>query len=99
MTHLYTVDAGPVSLDLSKTLKLVDVMFLCGDSDIEWIAATLRTVQAKTLQSISLAVPLHVARGAPILEADERQGWLTIDHLLVQFSISHLGGLCTKFVT
>jgi hypothetical protein len=52
--------------------------------NIRWITATLRTVELKSLQSISLEIPHYVVLGALGLEVD-RRGWLDLDRLLVQF--------------
>ncbi|KAF9789299.1 hypothetical protein BJ322DRAFT_1017987 [Thelephora terrestris] len=72
-------------LDLSKALKLKDIVFRCNVTDIKWVISALETIaQHRNLQQISIQVP-------SILPEDEMISglWPTLDLVLVQFWESH----------
>jgi len=77
-----------VSVDLSKGAKLKRVIFLRKNnrSTVKWIAMTLRTVESRNLQNITLftndSLPATVGEAA-------LQEWKDLDRLLVQFWTSH----------
>ena len=80
--------SGIVSLDLSKTTKLKHVKFLHTSvkSTVRWITTTLRTVESKTLQSITICpgskIPETVGEAI-------HQEWKDLDRLLARFWTSH----------
>jgi hypothetical protein len=69
---------------LNKATKLRDVEFLCVNPSVQWIVATLRRTEIKTLRTISIVLTWGVVNGALDSEVI-RQEWLTLDCLLVQF--------------
>jgi hypothetical protein len=84
MTHLSIDTSWLESLDLSRAIQLRDVVFRCNGLSVHWVAATLRTAAANTLQSISIVISVKVIRGALIFGA-AHQGWEAVDQQLMQF--------------
>ena len=71
------------SLVLSKATKLRDIMFRCKKSNVQWITASLHTVQSKHIQQVSLELSLDV------FWRTSHQEWTDLDSLLVRFWTSH----------
>ena len=76
------------AFDLSRAMKLRDVVFRSGEPKVEWITRALCTVESKHLQHMSLELPPYVPIGDTIWEG-VRQEWLDLDYLLVKFWTSH----------
>ena len=68
------------SIDLSKAMKLKDIVFRCDDSDVGWITEALRTAKFDNIQRISLDIPQE---GLP------HPRWSGLDSLLVRSWTSH----------
>jgi len=73
------------NLSTAKNLKYLALRF--GRPNVQWITATLQTIESKNLQGIALQF------GANAFEHTTteaiRQQWHDLDHLLVQFWTSH----------
>jgi len=78
---------GATGIDLSKAVKLRDVVFRCTGLHAEWITKTLNTVKSENLHSLSLKFPRSGIED-PVWEVAHRE-WLDLDRLLVQFWDSH----------
>ena len=74
--------SGRPSFDFSKATKLKELVFRCGEPNVQRIVMALQTVQSKRLQQITIHP--HGAFAIPVKEA-VRQEWQDLDHLLVQF--------------
>jgi hypothetical protein len=74
--------SGRPSLDFSKATKLKELVFRCGEPNVQRIVMALQTVQSKSLQQITIHP--YGAFAIPVKEA-VRQEWQDLDHLLVQF--------------
>jgi hypothetical protein len=70
------------SLDFSKATKLKELVFYCGEPNVQRITMALQTVQSKNLQQITICP--YGSWENPV-EEDVRQEWQDLDHLLVQF--------------
>jgi len=53
----HTDASGMTGIDLSQAAKLWDVVFWCGGLRAEWISKTLRTVEPKSFQRLSMESP------------------------------------------
>jgi hypothetical protein len=84
---LHTDPGTPVTpLDLSKATKLKDLLFRCGESNVQQVTMALQTVQSKHLQRITI----HPRAASVRLSAEPApQEWQDLDILLVQFWTSH----------
>jgi len=79
---------GTAFLDLSKATKLKHLTFLRASmrSPVPWITVTLKTVESKHLQSITICLDSNVLE---MVGASACRGWNDLDRLLVQFWTSH----------
>jgi hypothetical protein len=85
--------AGTASIDLSKAMKLKDVVFRPEPRRVEWVITALQTITPKhqDLQQITIHLPYCLA--LPVLLTNLRQTigevysekWLDLNQLLVQF--------------
>ena len=78
-------------VDLSKAMKLKEVLFTCKFPGIEWVTATLETAtKLQDLQRISIYVRSIVTR-ITLANGEEQTHtpWSDLDPLLIQFWESH----------
>ena len=80
------MDVGASTIDLSKATKLKYLKFLWGGSTVRWITTTLQTVKSKNLQRISLCRDGVLPE---MIREEFHQELKDLDHLLVQFWITH----------
>jgi hypothetical protein len=73
------------SLDLSKATSLKDVVLRCASPNVQWAATTLRTIESKNLQRITIDMSILES----LIKETVHQAWLDLDRLLAQFSESH----------
>ena len=71
--------ADPPSVNLSKLAKLEALVFDCGIQDVQWITATLQTVESKNLRQITIRS--HADIEDPVSETVLREGQ-DLDRLL-----------------
>ena len=75
------------SLDLSKAIKLKDVLFHY-HMNIQWVTAAIKTIKSKNLRQITILSNTRIPISGQVREA-VRQEWQDLDHVLVQLWISH----------
>jgi len=75
------------SFDLSTAAKLKYLVLRFGRPNVQWITATLQTIESKNLQGIALQ--FNAGTFTHTTTEAIRQQWHDLDHLLVQFWISH----------
>ena len=74
------------SLDLSKAIKLKDMVFSCSESDARWITATVRTVTSNNLQRITVNLcPGPLTQTGVTVHRE----WEDLDCLLVRLWNTH----------
>ena len=85
------------SIDLSKAIKLKDIMFRLRTLDIGWIIIALETITSKhrDFHEISLHLPCNLGN-LTVEELNNRMKWPDLDRLLVELSESH--AIRTTFV-
>jgi len=71
------------SFNLSTATKLKYLVLRFGRPNVQWITATLQTIESKNLQGIALQFGANAFKHTTT-EAI-RQQWHDLDHLLVQF--------------
>ena len=84
---LHSDSSAAGSFNLSTATKLKQLVFQCRQSNVQWIAEALQTVESKNLERITVR-PDSYFFPYNITEPDRRQ-WHTLDRLLVQFWTSH----------
>jgi hypothetical protein len=78
--------SGTPPLDLSKAVKLKELLFRCGKLNLPRITMALQTVQSKNLQQITIN---PYGTFVNPIGATDPQEWQDLDRLLVQFWTSH----------
>ena len=84
------------SIDLSKAIKLQDVVFRHYPGVVEWVITALRTITPKhrDLRQISICIPHYLTCPGILANVSRHIGeadyglWLDLDRFLVQFSES-----------
>jgi len=82
-------------LDLSKASRLKYLEFLLAEPSVQWITTTLRSVESKSFQRISINSYDNISE--PIGEAFQQE-WQDLDRLLVQFWISNSVRLRVEYI-
>ena len=77
------------SFDLSKAIKLKDVVFNYRRSSIQWVTTTIKTIKSKNLQQIVIFSDTWNAILGQVREAAVRQEWQDLDYLLLNLWTSH----------
>ena len=88
--NLLLFQVGPATIDLSKAIKLQDVIFRPDFPSVKWITAALQTTTPKhrELQKITIRVPYSSTfpDNVDTVERSTTFGeWMDLDRLLVQF--------------
>ena len=81
------------SVDLSKAIKLKDVVFQPGLERVEWVIKALQTItpEHRDLLQLTIDIPLNLTVAGFVANGEEAVGeqahgqWLDLDRLLVQF--------------